>query len=112
MDFKDVSEKEPLNVNILCDTNFPYSNYYLYRFIFYWFLLFYILKNFIKYQKKYKERISKIKIWFHRNLRVPYLQYCFWENPFGLRQLILLLYFVLHFLPFLAINIKLYYNVS
>lgn len=67
MDFKDVSEKEKLNVNILCDTNIryvPYSSYYLYRFIFLLILLIFIIlyiKKFYKIPKKYKERISKIK---------------------------------------------------
>jgi hypothetical protein len=32
-------------------------------------------------------------------LVLPYLQYCFWENPFGRLQWILFLYFIDHFLP-------------
>ena len=67
MDFIDVTQKEDLNVNILCDTNVryvPYSNYYLYIFIFLLTLLIFIIlyiKKFYKMPKKYKGRMSKIK---------------------------------------------------
>jgi hypothetical protein len=35
---------------------------------------------------------------------LPYLQYCFWENPFGLLQLIDFLYFILHLPPLVLLG--------
>jgi hypothetical protein len=35
---------------------------------------------------------------------LPYLQCCFWENPFGLLQLIDFLYFILHLPPLVLLR--------
>ena len=41
----------------------------------------------------------------------PYLQYCFCENPRGLRQLILRLYFRDHFLGFIFFTVFLFEGI-